>query len=444
MDNPRHSAAKILCAVYEKDAYANIALVNEIRKNSYNDIDRRFLTEIVYGSVKMGLTIDWILNKYMTRPLKKIPPMVRAILRISVYQIFFMDRVPISAICNEAVKLTKKYAHQGTANFVNAVLRTAGREKDKAKFPDEEKNKLEFLSLSTGHPLWMIKRWEELFGYDETKKLADFNNSEPILSLRTNTLKITREELLNELQTQNIEAKKSEITPEGILITKHKSLDEMTIIQDGKAQVQDESSMLAVHVLSPKEEEFIVDLCAAPGGKSTHIAALMNNRGKVLATDIYEHKIEKINENAKRLGIDIIETEELDGRELGKLYENKADRVLVDAPCSGLGVLRRRPDARLKKNEEEIKKLPKLQLELLESGAKAVKKNGVLVYSTCTIEPMENEEVVKNFLEKNSEFELDNTGEFLPIIKRKEKMIQLLPTIDNTDGFFIARMIKKG
>ena len=444
MDNPRHSAAKILCAVYEKDAYANIALVNEIRKNSYNDIDRRFLTEIVYGSVKMGLTIDWILTKYMTRPLKKIPPMVRAILRISVYQLFFMDRVPISAICNEAVKLTKKYAHQGTANFVNAVLRTAGREKDKAKFPDEEKNKLEFLSLSTGHPLWMIKRWEELFGYDETKKLADFNNSEPILSLRTNTLKVTREELLNELQTQNIEAKKSEITPEGILITKHKSLDEMTIIQDGKAQVQDESSMLAVHVLSPKEGEFIIDLCAAPGGKSTHIAALMNNRGKVLATDIYAHKIEKINENAKRLGIDIIETKELDGRELGKLYENKADRVLVDAPCSGLGVLRRRPDARLKKNEDEIKKLPKLQLELLESGAKAVKKNGVLVYSTCTIEPMENEEVVKKFLEQNSEFELDNTGEFLPIIKRKEKMIQLLPTRDNTDGFFIARMIKKG
>lgn len=444
MDNPRHSAAKILCAVYEKDAYANVALVNEIRKNSYNDIDRRFLTEIVYGSVKMGLTLDWILSKYLSRPLKKIPPMIRAILRISAYQIFFMDRVPISAICNEAVKLSKKYAHQGTANFVNAVLRTMGREKEKAKFPSESENKLEFLSLSTGHPFWLIKRWEELFGYEETKKLAEFDNSESILSLRINTLKITRDEILNELKEKDIEARKSEITPEGILITQHNSLDNLEIIQNGKVQVQDESSMLVAHVLQPKMGEFVIDLCSAPGGKTTHIAALMNNSGKILAIDIYSHKIDKINDNAKRLGIDIIETKELDGREVGNLYKNKADKVLVDVPCSGLGVLRRRPDARLKKTEEEIKKLPALQTELLESGAKAVKENGVLVYSTCTVEPRENEEVVNKFLKKHSEFVLDNTGEFLPVKKRNDKMIQLLPTRDNTDGFFITRLIKKG
>ena len=444
MDNTRHSAAKILCSVYEKDAYANILVASEIRKNNYNDIDRRFLTEIVYGSVKMGLTLDWILNKYITRPLKKIPPMVRAILRISVYQIFYMDKVPISAICNEAVKLTKKYAHQGTANFVNAVLRSMDREKEKAKIPTEEKNRLEFLSLATGHPLWIIKRWEELFGYDETKKLAELNNKEPILSVRTNTLKTTREEIFKELSKQNIEAKLSEIVPEGILISKHNSLDNMEIIQSGKAQVQDESSMLVAHILSPEENDFVIDLCAAPGGKTTHIAALMKNKGKILATDIYSHKLTKINENAKRLGIDIIETKELDGREIGNAYENKADKVLVDAPCSGLGVLRRRPDARLKKTEEDIKKLPILQNELLESGAKAVKNGGVLVYSTCTIEPRENEEVVIKFLDKHSEFYLDNTGDCLPLKKRDEKMIQLLPTRDNTDGFFIARMIKKG
>lgn len=444
MDNPRHTAAKILCAVYEKDAYANIALASEIRKNNYSDIDRRFLTEIVYGSVKMGLTLDWILNKYITRPLKKIPPMVRAILRMSIYQIFYMDKVPISAICNEAVKLTKKYAHQGTANFVNAVLRSMDREKAKAKFPTEEENKLEFLSLSTGHPLWIIKRWEALFGYDETKKIAGFNNNEPVLSVRTNTLKITREEIFKELQAQNIDAKLSEIVPEGILITKHNSLDNLEIIQSGKAQVQDESSMLVAHILSPQEGDFVIDLCAAPGGKTTHIAAIMNNNGKILAADIYPHKIIRINDNAKRLGIDIIETKELDGRKIGNLYENKADKVLVDAPCSGLGVLHRRPDARLKKTEEDIKHLPKLQNELLESGAKAVKNGGVLVYSTCTVESRENEEVVKIFLEKHSEFSLDNTGDYLPLKKREEKMIQLLPTRDNTDGFFIARMIKKG
>ncbi|MBO6303527.1 MAG: 16S rRNA (cytosine(967)-C(5))-methyltransferase RsmB, partial [Selenomonadaceae bacterium] len=304
--------------------------------------------------------------------------------------------------------------------------------------------RLEFLSLATGHPLWIIKRWEELFGYDETKKLAELNNKEPILSVRTNTLKTTREEIFKELSKQNIESKLSEIVPEGILISKHNSLDNMEIIQSGKAQVQDESSMLVAHILSPEENDFVIDLCAAPGGKTTHIAALMKNKGKILATDIYSHKLTKINENAKRLGIDIIETKELDGREIGNAYENKADKVLVDAPCSGLGVLRRRPDARLKKTEEDIKKLPILQNELLESGAKAVKNGGVLVYSTCTIEPRENEEVVIKFLDKHSEFYLDNTGDCLPLKKRDEKMIQLLPTRDNTDGFFIARMIKKG
>ncbi|MBR3622771.1 MAG: 16S rRNA (cytosine(967)-C(5))-methyltransferase RsmB [Selenomonadaceae bacterium] len=442
MGNPRESAAKIVCAVFEKDAYANIALANELRKNDYNDLDRRFLTEIVYGSVKMGITLDWILQKYVNRPMKKIPPMIRAILRISAYQVFFMDKVPISAVCNEAVKLTKKYAHQGTAGFVNAVVRAMDRERAKAKFPDEDK--VEVLSLSTGHPLWIIKRWTELYGFEEAKKLAEFDNTEPILSVRTNTLKITRDELLQKIRNAGIEAAESKIAPEGILITKHGALDDTEALQNGEAQVQDESSMLVAHVLSPKEGEFIIDLCAAPGGKTTHIATLMNNKGKVLATDIYSHKLVRIEENAKRLGIDIIETKEIDGRELGKLYEGAADRVLVDAPCSGLGVLRRRPDARSKKNPEMINELPKLQSELLESGARAVKKGGVLVYSTCTIEPKENEEVAEAFLSAHDEFYLDDTGSFFPITKRSEKQVQLLPTKDGTDGFFIARFVRKG
>ncbi|MBR3722690.1 MAG: 16S rRNA (cytosine(967)-C(5))-methyltransferase RsmB [Selenomonadaceae bacterium] len=442
MSNPRESAAKIVCAVFEKDAYANIALASEIRKNKYDDLDRRFLTEIVYGSVKMGITLDWILKKYVNRPMKKIPPMIRAILRISAYQVFFMDKVPISAVCNEAVKLTKKYAHQGTAGFVNAVVRAMDRERDKAKFPDEDK--AQSLSLSTGHPLWIIKRWTELYGFEETKKLAEFDNTEPILSVRTNTLKITRNELLRKMRNAGIDAEKSNITPEGILITKHGALDDTEAIQKGEAQVQDESSMLVAHVLSPKEGEFIIDLCAAPGGKTTHIAALMNNNGRILATDVYSHKLVRIEENAKRLGIDIIKTKEIDGREIGKLHEGAADKVLVDAPCSGLGVLRRRPDARLKKNPEMIKELPKLQLDLLESGARAVKNGGVLVYSTCTIEPKENDEVIEKFLSVHDDFYLDDTGSFFPVAKRSEKQVQLLPTRDGTDGFFIARLVRKG
>ncbi|SDO77580.1 16S rRNA (cytosine(967)-C(5))-methyltransferase RsmB [Selenomonas ruminantium] len=441
MDKAREIAIKILNEVHEEGAYANVALARHLRKADLSDQDRRFVTELVYGAVKAGDTLDWILRRYVNRPLKKIPPMVREILRLGLYQIFYLDKVPASAACNTAVELTKKYSHAGTVKFVNAVLRTAVREPEKAKFPEGKGKATEGLALRSQHPYWLVKRWVKQFGFEEAEKLCDFDNGQPVLSVRTNTLKTGRAELMQALEQAGAEVQESQWTPEGVLVTAHGALDKLAPLQDGLCQVQDESSMLVAHVVNPQPGELIIDCCSAPGGKTTHMAALMHNEGRIVAGDIYEHKLERIEENAQRLGIDIIEPTLLDAREVGEEYEDMADRVLVDAPCSGLGVLRRKPDARWNKSAEEIAALPPLQGEILDSAAKALKAGGVLVYSTCTIDRSENDAVVEAFLARHPEFTLEQTGDFLPV-KREEQMVQLYPQRDGTDGFFIARMRK--
>lgn len=443
MDKARETAMKILHEVHENGAYANVALVQQLRQARLSEIDRRFVTELVYGAVKAGDTLDWMLRRYVNRPLSKIPPMVRDILRLGLYQIFFMDKVPASAACNESVELTKRYGHAGTVKFVNAVLRTAVREPEKAAFPEGRGKAAEHLALRSQHPQWLVKRWIREFGYEETERLCAFDNEQAVLSLRANTLKTTRENLSDILAEEGAAVKYSEWAPEGLLCVQHGSLDAMSSLQEGLFQVQDESSMQVAYVVDPQPGEFIIDACSAPGGKTTHMAALMKNEGRILAGDIYEHKLVRIAENAERLGIDIIETKLLDAREIGGLYAKQADRVLVDAPCSGLGVLRRKPDARWKKTPELLQELPGLQLAILKSAAAAVKPGGILVYSTCTIAREENAAVVEAFLAAQQDFVLEDTGEFLPLQKRAEKLVQLYPQRDGTDGFFIARMKRK-
>ena len=442
MDKARETAMKVLQEVHEKGAYANVALAKALRRTELADQDRRFVTELVYGAVKAGDTLDWILRRYINRPLSKIPPIIRDILRLGLYQIFYLDKVPPSAACNTAVDLAKKYGHKGVAGFVNAVLRTAIREPEKAAFPQGKGHAVEELALKSQHPLWLVKHWVKNFGFGDTVKLCDFDNESAMLCLRANTLRVSREELLQELEACGAEAEASVWTMEGVLVKSHGALDALVPLQEGRAQVQDESSMLVAHVVAPEPGEFILDCCSAPGGKTTHMAALMKNKGRIVAGDIYEHKLKRIEENADRLGIGIIETMLLDAREAGEKFAGQADRVLVDAPCSGLGVLRRKPDARWHKQQEDLNSLPGLQLEILKSAARAVKPGGVLVYSTCTIERAENQAVVEAFLAGTSEFYLEKTGGFLPCqgFHSEEEMVQLYPQRDGTDGFFIARM----
>ncbi len=436
----REVALKIINDVTSNNAYANIALAREIGRQKLSDQDRRFITELVYGTIKAGATLDWMIGHFINRPLDKIAPVILNILRMGMYQIFFLSKVQVSAACNQAVELTKKYGHAGTVKFVNAVLRNAGRTPEKIVYPDRQKNLAKFLSLTYFHPEWLVVRWIKRLGAEETEALCSINNVTPPLCLRTNTLRNTREELLNILETEGVTAEGSHLTPEGIVCHSSPALSSLTSLQQGLFQIQDESSMLVAHVLGAQPGEFIIDTCGAPGGKSTHIAALMKNTGRVLSTDIHEHKLAITRENAQRLGITMIETQVLDATTIGSQYLGQADRVLVDAPCSGLGVLRRKADSRWRKEAAMLQELPILQSAILSSAADCVKVGGVLVYSTCTTEPEENQAVVEKFLQTRSEFILEKTSKFLPNSDQDADMVQLWPHIDHVDGFFIARL----
>jgi len=440
----REVALKIINDVIHNHAYANIALAREINRQKLSDQDRRFITELVYGTIKAGATLDWMIGHYINRPLDKIAPVILNILRMGMYQMFFLSKIPVSAACNQAVELTKKYGHTGTVKFVNAVLRNAGRSPEKIVYPDRQKHTAKFLALTYFHPEWLVKRWIKRLGAQETEELCRINNLTPPLCLRTNTLKNTREELLVILEKEGVSAESSKWTPEGIVCHSYPSLSTLKSLRDGLFQVQDESSMLVAHVLDPKPGEFIIDTCAAPGGKSTHIAALMQNKGRLLSADIHDHKLTITRENAERLGITMIETKVLDATQIGNQYPSQADRVLVDAPCSGLGVLRRKADSRWRKEESMLRELPILQQEILHSAAECVKVGGILVYSTCTTEPEENQQVVEKFLQDRPNFVLEKTSSFIPTPVDDAKMIQLWPHVDQVDGFFIARMIRMG
>jgi 16S rRNA (cytosine967-C5)-methyltransferase len=443
----REIALKILNDIETNGAYANIALTREINRQlslgQLSDQDRRFITELVYGTVKAGATLDWMLSNYLSRPLTKVAPIIRNILRLGIYQLFFLEKVPASAACNQAVELTKKYGHAGTVKFVNGVLRNAARSPEKIVYPEQDKQPIKYLALKYFHPEWLIARWVKRLGATACEELCQINNNNPPLSIRTNTVKTNRTELLQRLTNEGVKCQASDWTPEGIVCYEHPGLSTLASLQEGLFQVQDESSMLVAHILDPQPGEFIIDACGAPGGKTTHIAALMNNTGKVLSTDIYEHKLTLTRENASRLGLTNIDTKALDAVNLDSLYSLKADRVLVDAPCSGLGVIRRKPDSRWRKTEEILRDLPKLQAAILASAAQCVKPGGVLVYSTCTTEPEENQNIVDAFLQEQPMFVLETAGQYLPGQKRPDAMLQLWPHTDGVDGFFIARMTRQ-
>ena len=412
IDRVRELAMQVLQRVHVEDAYANVALAGILREVQLPERDRRFLTELVYGVTKAGASLDYMIGCYVT-DIRKAQPAIRELLRLGFYQIFCMDRVPPSAACNTAVELAKKHGRRGADSFVNGILRAALREPERAAFPDGRDARS--LALRTWHPQWMVERWIRTYGYERTEELCRCNNTSAPLSVRVNTLRTNSSTLMEQFAAAGAQVRASAWVPDGIVLAAHGALDELAPLREGLAQVQDES-------------------------KTTHIAQRMENHGRILAFDIYEEKIHRIERNAKRLGISIIEAQMRDAREIGAAYAGHADRVLVDAPCSGLGVLRRKSDARWKKSVRDAKTLPPLQRAILASAAQVVKRGGILVYSTCTMEECENAVVVNAFLETNTDFVLEETGAFLPMQKSAERMVQIMPETDGPDGFFIARM----
>ncbi|AOY77369.1 16S rRNA (cytosine(967)-C(5))-methyltransferase RsmB [Clostridium formicaceticum] len=444
--NARESALKVLHKIDVEKAYSNIALNHEIKHGQYTKLDRNFITELVYGTLENCIFIDYILQQFSTTKLNKMDTWTLNLLRLSIYQIFFLDKVPDFAAVNESVNLSKKYCKRASG-FINGVLRSIIRNKESIKMPNKEKELAKYLSIKYSHPKWMVERFLKYFSEDFTEGLLKSNNETPKLCIRVNILKTNVEEVVQLLLENEIKVEKSPFISEALMVEGGFSeLEVLDIYKKGLIHIQDFSSMLAAKILDPKENQFVIDVCSAPGGKTTHIAQLMKNKGRVLARDIHSHKLNLIEKNAKRLNIDIIEVEKFNGKDLDHQLLNAADKVLVDAPCSGLGIIRRKPEIKYRKEADDIRVITEMQLKILINASKYVKTGGELLYSTCTIDPNENDKVIEKFLNLSSDYEVINIsqqyGRMLPG-NHKEKMIQLYPNIHGTDGFFICKLRKK-
>lgn len=447
LENAREAALKILYEINEKGAYSNIALNQYFNTAELRSIDRAFVTELVYGSIKWKLTLDRVIASCSSIKMEKLSPWILNILRLGAYQLLNMTKVPQSAACNESVKLAGRYGHKASAGFVNAVLRNIARNGSSMAIPSKEADLTGYLSVKYSYPKWLTEKYIGLFGAEFAESLLDAGNSTPDLSIRANTIKISPEELVKKLSEEGVETNPGKYINEAVIIKSPVSIAKLKAFQEGLFQVQDESSMLPAIVLAPQPGECVLDACSAPGGKATHLAQLMQNRGTLLARDIHEHKLKLIEDAAARLGIDIIKSELHDAIVPDTIHDRTFDRVLLDAPCTGLGIIRRKPDIKWARETKDLESITALQKQLIQTVSKTVKPGGVLVYSTCTILPEENENQVNAFLEQNMDFEADDIAPFIPpdlAVHAKGCMLQLYPNRDGIDGFFIARIKRRG
>ncbi|AGB19130.1 16S rRNA (cytosine(967)-C(5))-methyltransferase RsmB [Thermoanaerobacterium thermosaccharolyticum] len=442
--NQREIAFKILYDVLAKKGYLNIVLNKYLNNNEIADVDRSFIKEIVFGTIERKYTLDRIIDYCSTKDIEKIDNKVLIILEMGLFQLMYMDKVPDYAAINESVNLTKEHVGKYASKFVNAVLRSYLRNSMKIKFPQPDENLIEYFSIKYSFPEWIVKRLLNNYDRDATESILESLNDKPEISLRLNTLKIGKEEFEKKLNERGLKYRKGLYNNDAYYIDlRNITNDEM--YKEGLIQVQDEGAMIISKVLSPKPDDMVMDVCSAPGGKTTHLSQLMNNKGKIVAFDIYEHKIDLIKRNCRRLGIDNVDAFVFDSTKVNSEYIDKADKVLVDVPCSGIGIIRKKPDIKLKNyTKKDFEELNNIQYRILSSSSKYVKRGGYILYSTCTIGREENMNIVDKFLNENKEFKISDIRSFLP-----EKLtsyvddrgcIQLLPNINNTDGFFICKM----
>ncbi len=445
--NPRLIAAQALVEITKDNAYNNMALKKILRQNgAMPPFDRAFVTEMVNGALRNLFYIDYLLNAVSTVKTERMKPFILSVLRLGVYQLEFMS-VPQSAAINEAVEMVKEKGFGKLSGFVNGVLRNVVRQRDSIFLPDKETKPAEYLSVRFSHPLWLVKMWLHSYDFDFVKGLCEKNNMPPDITICCNKLKTEPSKLKKDLEEKGIRVAPPFFMEEALHITKTSDLSRLEEFQRGLFHVQDESSLLAVKVLDPKKGERILDMCASPGGKSLFAAELMKDEGEIISRDIYEHKIDLIEENTQRLDLHCIHAELFDALVLDEKNLGAFDRVIVDAPCSGFGIVRKKPDIKLNRTGEDIDSLVKLQRKILERAGQYVREGGILLYSTCTICKKENEKNVEWFLQNNS-FEMCSLEEYLPDKLRGQfsdnGMLQLFPQVHNTDGFFIACMKRKG
>ncbi|HEY3314498.1 MAG TPA: 16S rRNA (cytosine(967)-C(5))-methyltransferase RsmB [Bacillota bacterium] len=449
--NSREIALRALLAVEQQGQAAQAALDSFWAGPARPDKrDRALATELTYGTLRRRQALDWALDKVSKRPVVDLDPRVRGILRLGAYQLMFMDRIPAHAAVDEAVRQASRGGHKGITGFVNGVLRhlARGLGDGSVALPGPEEL-WDYLTVTESHPDWLVRRWLNELGESDTAAICHLDNQPAPTCIRANRLRNDRERLAAALMAEGVTVTVGRLASEGLSIEGYSSIPELAAFREGHFFVQDEAAMLVAPVLNPRPGETIVDACSVPGGKATHLAELAENKATVLAVDIARSKLGLITENCRRLGIEGVTPVAGDARRLGELVTGPADGVLVDAPCSGLGVLRRRPESRWRKRPEDSAALAPLQLSLLDAAARVIVPGGRLVYSTCTIAETENADVVRAFLGAHPDFRPADLRPFLPAILRDEPgvaagTLQLLPSRHGTDGFFIARFDRAG
>lgn len=439
--NSRKIAVEILNMVLYEGAYSNISIRQLLNKYKVEEKDRGLITEIVYGTLRYKYKLDIILSNLINKSFKQVDRKVLNILRISLYQFMYLDKVPEYAIVNEAVNLAKEISI-GASKFVNGVLRAYLRNKDKAF--NNEKEIVSELAFEHSFEKWMVKLFVNQYGIEKAKEILSGLNSTPSITVRVNSLHWNPDEVYQRLKSLNYNVEKGAVCPAAIRIVKGSNVENNPLFSEGAIMVQDESAMLAVLALGVSKDQKLLDMCAAPGGKSTHMAELLQGTGSVLAWDLYDHKIDLILDNAKRLRINNINADVVDATIFNDKLKDTFDGVLVDVPCSGLGIIRKKPEIKWTKNQKDLEALYHIQDKILENACRYVKRGGTVVYSTCTLNVMENEKRIYKFLKNNKEFEVEklNFGEHINFLYNEDGMLTILPSTD-MDGFFIAKLRRK-
>ncbi|RPF56043.1 16S rRNA (cytosine(967)-C(5))-methyltransferase RsmB [Aquisalibacillus elongatus] len=438
----REIALKLLTQVGESGGFSHILINQAIKNHDVSGKDKGLLTEIVYGTLQRKMTLEYFLKPFIK---KKADKWVEWLLYMSVYQMVYLERVPDHAVINEAVTIAKKKGHRRTSGFVNGVLRNIQRQGLSAL--DDIKDPIERISIETSHPFWLVRRWVDMYGEETTRQMCESNLESKRLSIRVQPLKNTVLSVQEQLREEGIETRHSLLSEQGLIVESGNPL--YSQLFPSQITIQDETSMLVSEMLDLKPGMKVLDACSAPGGKTTHIAEKMNDEGELLAYDLHDKKVKLVKEKAETLGLSMIKTKAQDSRHLGEIHQaEEFDRILLDAPCSGLGVLRSKPDIKYHKSESDIVDLAKIQQELLEAVVPLLKSDGKLVYSTCTVDQHENEHQIKQLLEKHPELTVDPMffkdlpGACQDLIGITEYGVQIFPQDFKADGFFITRLIK--
>ncbi len=427
----RELVLEILIEVNEREQYSHLVIRDVLNKYQYLEKqERAFLTRLAEGTIEHMLEMDFIINSFSKIKVKKMKPLIRNLLRMSVYQLKYMDSIPDAAVCNEAVKLARKRGFGQLRGFVNGVLRNIARELPNLQYPDEKLEPVRFLEVTYSVPVWIVEGWIKNFGFEQAKHICESFLEERPITIRTNLTKTTPEELKQKLEAEGVTVKEIEKLSYAFEISGYDYLQSLNTFEEGLFYVQDISSMMVAEVAAPEKDSYIIDVCAAPGGKSSHLAEKMEGTGTVEARDLTEYKVSLIQENIERHGLKNMNAVQMDATIYDEASKEKADVLICDLPCSGLGVMGKKTDIRYKMTAEKQKDLVQLQRQILDTVHIYVKKGGTLVYSTCTIHKDENAGNVTWFVEKYPEFEVEFSE-------------QMFPGGEYHDGFFIAKLKRK-